>query len=89
MAIGFIWKKQIVMFITMFLVVFIGLTIGAFLHDTFTENLIVVEDGQKATQATSAKTASQPASDGVTLSPIQTPSLVFPTTKPDGKPSGE
>ncbi len=35
MALSFIWKKQLVLFITLLLVIILGLTIGAFLHDTF------------------------------------------------------
>lgn len=77
MAIGFIWKKQIVMFVTIFVVVFIGLSIGALLHDKFAKDLIV------------EKKPSQTAPADATLSPIQTPSLIFPTSKPSVMPPSE
>lgn len=87
MAIGFIWKKQLVLFATMFLVVLLGLTVGAFLHDRFTvpDQTASAEETQRAMtkkqvqQATQAQLNSQNAS-------IQMPSLSFPTSKPNVTP---
>ncbi len=90
MAIGFIWKKQIVMFVTMFVVVFIGLSIGALLHDKFAKSLVVTkEETSAASSARAQKNASQTTPADATLSPIQTPSLIFPTSKPSVMPPSE
>ncbi len=89
MAIGFIWKKQIVMFVTIFVVVFIGLSIGALLHDKFAKDLIVSEKETGTSSARAQKNASQTAPADATLSPIQTPSLIFPTSKPSVMPPSE
>ncbi len=75
MAMTFIWKKQLVMFITMFIVVLLGLIIGGFLHDRFgVDPRAAKQPVQKQVQT------SQPTSDN---SAVQTPFLSsFPTTKP-------
>lgn len=72
----FIWKKQLVMFITMFIVVLLGLIIGGFLHDRFgVDPRATKQPEQKEVQT------SQPTSDN--SSAVQTPFLSsFPTTKP-------
>jgi len=67
MALSFIWKKQLVWFITLLLVIVLGLTIGAVLHDTFNEiNPNNVNDS--VGKAPGVKVA--------------VPSLPYPTTKP-------
>ena len=43
MALSFIWKKQLVWFITLLLVVILGLTIGAFLHDLVQDTRVSAE----------------------------------------------
>lgn len=67
MALSFIWKKQLVWFITLLLVVVLGLTIGALLHDTFRGN---------DTNDTDDIPGKAP---GVK---VAVPSLPYPTTKP-------
>lgn len=77
MAIGFIWKKQLVMFITMFIVVFLGLTIGALLQDRFR---VFDEKAPEQTQGVQGQNTSAMGSY------IQVPSLAFPTTQPGVTP---
>ena len=67
MALSFIWKKQLVWFITLLLVIILGLTIGALLHDTFRENEISDAENLEG-KAPGVK--------------IAIPSLPYPTTKP-------
>lgn len=67
MALSFIWKKQLVWFITLLLVIVLGLTIGALLHDTFQENEISDVENMEG-KAPGVKVA--------------IPSLPYPTTKP-------
>ena len=71
MAIGFIWKKQLVWYLTLLVVIVLGLGIGALLHDRF-------QEGDDA--GTSSVNAGKPMSAGVK---IATPSLPYPTTKPN------
>lgn len=88
MAIGFIWKKQLVLFVTMFLVVFLGLTIGAFLHDRFAvpDQGMTAEETQRAVAKKQAQQAQQTQLNAEN-SYIQMPSLAFPTTKPGVAPA--
>lgn len=67
MALSFIWKKQLVWFITLLLVIVLGLTIGALLHDTFRGNNVSSADDIKG-KAPGVK--------------VGIPSLPYPTTKP-------
>lgn len=85
MAIPFIWKKQLVMFVTMFVVVMLGLAIGGFLHDRFGL------DPRTAQQQAQEKVGQKQAQMNFTNSnsansAIQTPSLAFPTTQPGVTP---
>ncbi len=74
MALSFIWKKQLVWFITLLLVIVLGLTIGALLHDTFRRNEMG-DAGDIKGKAPGVKVA--------------IPSLPYPTTKPGvSGPSG-
>ncbi len=78
MAMTFIWKKQLVMLVTMVFVVLLGLTIGAFLHDTF--GFGAVDTGVQRAQV--GKPAPG-ASGAVVNAHIQAPSISFPTTEPE------
>lgn len=69
MALSFIWKKQLVLFVTLILVIALGLTIGIFLHDVF----------QKTTVNTESENSEKVLRPGVK---IVVPSLPYPTTKP-------
>ncbi|MFA7277404.1 MAG: hypothetical protein WC101_00245 [Candidatus Gracilibacteria bacterium] len=79
MAMTFIWKKQLVMFVTMFIVVLLGLIIGGFLHDRFGVDPRATKQPVPKQVQTSQSTSDN-SSDS---SAVQTPFLSsFPTTKP-------
>lgn len=44
MALPFVWKRFIVWFVTLFVVVFVGLVIGGYIHDMVQKNIIPSED---------------------------------------------
>lgn len=69
MALTFIWKKQLVWFITLLLVIVLGLTIGAVLHDTFRDEYAAVGANDEKVPAVK----------------IAIPSLPFPTAAPGGE----
>ena len=87
MAIGFIWKKQLVLFVTMFLVVLLGLSIGAFLHDKFTvpDQAASAEETQRAMTKKQVQQAAQAQLNAQNAS-VQMPTLNFPTSKPSVTP---
>lgn len=86
MAMGFIWKKQLVLFCTMFLVVLLGLSIGAILHDKFmvADQGLTAEEEQRALAKKQAQ--AQQAEVNAQNAHIQMPSLTFPTSKPGVTP---
>lgn len=78
MAMTFIWKKQLVMLVTMLFVVLLGLTIGAFLHDTFGFGAVDPE-----VQSAQVGKPAKGGTGAAVNAHIQAPSLAFPTTEPE------
>lgn len=77
MALTFIWKKQLVWFITLLLTIVLGLTIGAVLQDILRDEDAVIGDTKTGTGANPEVK-------------IGIPSLPFPTSAPGREvaPSG-